>query len=138
MSAPENSPVPKVVARLYAAFATADGLALAGLLHPQFTGRVSTGMPFGVGGTIDSPHQMLSNVWAAVFTQYETAPQPDEYVVVGHDRVIVLGYYRGRSRATHQHYEAAFAHDITIREGKIASLVQITDTKPWHDALAPS
>jgi ketosteroid isomerase-like protein len=137
MNAPEIVPVPKVVTRLYTAFAAADGLALAELLHPQFTGRVSTGMPCGVGGTVDSPHRMLGNVWGAVFVHYDTAPQPDEYIVVGHNRVIVLGYYRGHSRATGRHYEAAFAHDITIGDGKIASLIQITDTKPWHDALAP-
>lgn len=135
MSELRTTTADEVAAQLYAAFAARDGLALAGLMHPQFTGRVSAGMPFGVGGTIDSPEQMLRDVWAATFAQFETAPQPDEYLVVG-NRVIVFGYYRGRSRATDKPYEAAFAHNITIREGKIASLVQITDTQAWHDALA--
>jgi uncharacterized protein len=71
----------------------------------------------------------------ATFTEYETAPQPDEVVVVGEDRAIVLGYYRGRSRTADRQYEAAFTHDITVRDGKIVSLVQVTDTKRWHDAL---
>jgi uncharacterized protein len=136
MSAPHTSIAAAVAARLYTAFAAGDGRALAALLHPNFSGRVSEGMPLGVGGTIEGPKQMLRNVWGATFAQYETAPQPDEYVVVDDDRVIVFGYYRGRSRATGKRYEAAFAHDITICDGKIASLVQITDTKPWHDALA--
>ncbi|MGB8406481.1 MAG: nuclear transport factor 2 family protein [Mycobacterium sp.] len=137
MSTSEAIPAIEVAARLYAAFAASDGAALARLLHPEFTGRVSDGMPFGAGGPVHSPGQMLREVWGAAFTHYETAPHPDEYVAVGNDRVIVLGYYRGRSRATHRQYEAAFTHDITIRDNKIASLVQITDTKPWHDALIP-
>jgi uncharacterized protein len=138
MSESETSTIVEVATRLYEAFAAGNGLTLAGLLHPEFTGRVSDGMPFGVGGIIEDPQQMLRNVWGTTFTQYQTTPQPDEYVVVGGNRVIVLGYYRGRSRVAGREYEAAFAHDITIRDGKIASLVQITDTKPWHDALAVS
>jgi hypothetical protein len=31
--------------------------------------------------------------------------------------------------------EAAFAHDIRLRDGLIVSLVQITDTAMWHKAL---
>lgn len=132
-----DSPKPLDVAnRLYAAFASHDRSALATLLHPGFTGRVSEGMPFGLGGIVHSPEQMLRDVWGGASKYYEIAPHPDEYVIAGENRVIVLGYYRGRCRTTGRHYAAAFAHDITVRDGKIASLTQITDTKPWHDALA--
>jgi uncharacterized protein len=136
MSTPETSRVAEIAGSLYSAFAGGDGAALAGLLHPEFSGRVSAGMPFGVGGPVDTPEQMLRDVWIATFAHFETVPRPDEYVVVGDDRVIVFGYYRGRGRATGNPYEAAFAHDITVRDDKVASLVQITDTKPWYDALA--
>jgi uncharacterized protein len=135
MSGSEASAAAEVAERLYRAFDAGDGTALAGLLHPEFTGQVSTGMPFDVGGSVEGPEQMLRDVWVATFAQFETAPYPDEYVVVGDQRVIVFGHYRGRGRATGKRYEAAFAHDITVRDGKVAGLVQITDTKPWHDAL---
>jgi ketosteroid isomerase-like protein len=135
MSTPGTTRAAEIAGRLYSAFADSDGAALAGLLHSEFSGRVSVGMPFGVGGSVDRPEQMLRDVWVATFAHFETAPRPDEYVVVGDDRVIVFGYYRGRGRATGRPYEAAFAHDITVRDDKIASLVQITDTKPWYDAL---
>jgi ketosteroid isomerase-like protein len=127
-----------IAARLYAAFATHDGAGLAGLLHPEFTGRVSAGMPFGLGGDIDSPARMLSHVWGQAAAHFEIAPQPDEFVTVGDDRIIAFGYYRGHSRATGKQYSAAFVHDITIRDDKIVALVQITDTQCWHDALAAS
>lgn len=133
MSSPSD-----VATRLYAAFAAHDRAALAGLLHPEFTGRVSTGMPFGLGGEIDSPEKMLLNVWGGAAAHFEIDPQPDEFVTVGEDRVIAFGYYRGRGRATGKQYSAAFVHDITVHDDKIASLVQITDTQCWHDALAAS
>lgn len=138
MRTPLTNPSIDTASRLYAAFATHDGAALAGMLHPEFTGRVSSGMPFGLGGEIDSPEKMLRNVWGGAAAHYETAPQPDEFIAVGDDRVIVFGYYHGRSRTTGKQYAAAFVHDITIREGKIASLVQITDTQRWHAALVAS
>ncbi len=134
MSTPDTAV--EVAERLYTAFASHDRATLAALLHPDFTGRVSEGMPFGLGGAVHSPEQMLRDVWGGASAHWETAPYPDEFVAAGENRVIVLGYYRGRGRASGHRYVAAFVHDITVRDGKIASLTQITDTKAWHDALA--
>ena len=124
-----------VAARLYTALRHTDLPALTDLLHPSFTGQISDGMPLNVGGPIAGPDQMLRGVWGVVATEFDAAPEPDEYVRVDDNRVIVLGYYRGRSRTTNRPYQAAFAHDLTIADGKITTLTQITDTKPWHDAL---
>jgi hypothetical protein len=74
---------PEVVTRLYRAFAAADAQGLACVLHPRFAGRVSAGMPLGVGGSAFTPEQMLLGVWAKVFSTFEVAPIPEEYVVVG-------------------------------------------------------
>ncbi|GAA2430097.1 nuclear transport factor 2 family protein [Mycolicibacterium llatzerense] len=134
MSTPDTTV--EVAERLYSAFTSHDRAGLAALLHPDFTGRVSEGMPFGLGGAVHSPEQMLRDVWGGASAHWETAPYPDEFVAAGANRVMVLGYYRGRGRTTGRRYTAAFVHDITVRDGKIASLTQITDTKAWHDALA--
>ncbi|WP_410873296.1 nuclear transport factor 2 family protein [Nocardia sp. A7] len=123
-----------VAEQLYAAFEKSDGQALAGLLDPSFTAHVSAGMPLNVGGSVADPRTMLSKVWGAVFVAYDVAPVPAEFVEVARDRVIVFGDYRGTCRSTSKSFEAAFAHDLTFHDGKITSLVQITDTKRWHDA----
>ncbi|MFD3745478.1 nuclear transport factor 2 family protein [Nocardia sp. NPDC058633] len=125
-----------VAESLYAAFAESDGPALAGLLDRSFTARVSSGMPLGVGGSISDPQSMLSGVWGTVFAAYAAAPYPEEFVPVAPDRVIVFGFYRGTCRSTGTGFEAAFAHDLTVRDGKIVSLIQITDTEQWHAALS--
>ncbi len=127
----------EVAARLYEALATADVEALATLLHDEFTAHVSDGMPLEVGGPVDSAEQMVVDVWGRVASAYAVAPEPDEYVEVGHDRVIVLGHYRGHPRPSGTVFDAAFAHDLRIANGRIRRLVQITDTHRWHCALAP-
>lgn len=124
--------------RLYAALAAVDVDALAALLHPEFTGHVSDGMPLAVGGAVDGAEQMLVGVWGRVASAYDVAPQPAEYLEVAPDRVIVLGHYRGRSRETGTAFDAAFAHDLRIADGRIRRLVQITDTRRWYDVLAPA
>lgn len=121
--------------RLYQAFADDDGRTLAELVHPDFTGRVSAGMPLDIGGEITDARQMLRGIWGAIAREFDVTPEPDEYVPVGSDRMIVFGFYRGHARSTGHKFAAAFAHDVTVRDGKLASLVQITDTKLWHDAL---
>lgn len=127
-----------VAERVYQAMADDDGRALAGLLHPEFRGRVSAGLPLGLGGPVDGPEQMLQGVWFTVAKAFDVRPEPDEFVPVGEDRVIVIGFYRGQARETGRSYTAAFVHDIRVRDDRIASLVQITDTAEWHAALTPA
>lgn len=130
-----KSSIVTVAERLYQALQGGDADALVELLDPTFTARVSEGMPLGVGGDIGDPKNMLMNVWGKVAGEYAAAPYPDEYLEVGDDRVVVLGYYRGKARSTGRKYDAAFCHVITVSGDQIISLTQITDTKRWHDAL---
>jgi uncharacterized protein len=45
--------------------------------------------------------------------------------------VVAVGHYRGTVRASGRPVEASFAHVLTIRDGRIARLDQITDTGSW-------
>jgi uncharacterized protein (TIGR00369 family) len=133
----ETAGAPGAVARrLYDALAAADLAALEQLLTADFAGDVSRGMPLGVGGVVHGPTAMIGEVWGRVAGAFDAAPHAEEILPVSRDRVVVLGHYRGRARTTGRAYEAAFAHDIVVREDRIASLTQITDTVPWHQALA--
>ncbi|MEV4095558.1 nuclear transport factor 2 family protein [Streptosporangium saharense] len=124
------------VDRLYRGFAARDPEAILGALHPEFVGTVSAGMPLGVGGTHTGPEAMLGDCWGVVFTHLDTAPYPEEEVWSGPERVVVFGHYRGTARASGRAHEAAFAHDLRLRDGLVAGLVQITDTARWGEALA--
>ena len=47
---------------------------------------------------------------------------------------MVEGRYRGTMKATRRHFDAQFAHVWRVRNGKIVSFQQYTDTKQWAAA----
>jgi uncharacterized protein len=122
--------------RLYDAMAAHDGRALLQAMHEQFRGTVSEGMPLAVGGRHEGPERMLLDVWAKVFQAYEVVPEVTRYVETGGQDLVAIGRYVGTARGTGRPLDAAFAHVLSIRDGRVASLDQITDTQRWHEAAA--
>jgi uncharacterized protein len=128
------TPTPSTVARsLYDAMARSDGQALVGLLTDDFVGTVSAGMPHGVGGDHRGPIDMVGGVWGRIAELYDMQVEPVEYLEVDDHRVVVIGRYRGSSRAGTGStiVDAAFAHVIAVRGNQVAALRQITDTARW-------
>jgi 2-(1,2-epoxy-1,2-dihydrophenyl)acetyl-CoA isomerase len=125
-----------IARRLYDAFAAHDGEALLAAMTEDFVGTVSAGMPLGVGGRHEGRDAMLRDCWAQVFINYDMSVQADRYIVCSPEEVVVLGSYRGTVRATGAPVDARFAHILTLRDGHVAALEQITDTRSWAEASA--
>lgn len=126
------------VARVfYIALAAGDREKLDALLHPAFTGRSAEGMPFGIGGHQPNPAAMRRNVWGAIARHFEARAEPERFLDLSDDRMLVTGRYRGRGKRGGAPLDAAFAHLITIEQGRIKSLEQYTDTGKWRDAADP-
>jgi ketosteroid isomerase-like protein len=119
---------------LYDAFANADGERLLSLLHTDFRGKVSDGMPMGVGGIHVGPAAMLRDVWVPVARRYAARPVPERFLTCETGEVVVLGHYRGQPPGGNDQLFATFAHVLTFRDNRIAELLQVTDTKRWADA----
>ena len=122
--------------RLYEAFDADDAATLRELLHPRFVGEVTPGLPRDWGGTYEGPETMLRECWARVFAELDARPVPEELIATGDGRLLVVGSYRGRARASGRLLDARFAHLLSFADGRIARLVQITDSARWHEALA--
>jgi 2-(1,2-epoxy-1,2-dihydrophenyl)acetyl-CoA isomerase len=136
----------EVAQRFYRALSDGDGKALFDLLTDDFVGTVSAGMPHDVGGEHHGRVAMITAVWGRIDAAYDIEVVPSEYlavedanrdgVEVGVERkgarIVVLGTYRGTARAEDAAVDAAFAHVITVRNGRITALQQITDTLRWH------
>ena len=118
----------------YAALAAGNRDQLDALLHPEFTGRAAEGMPFGIGGDHGSPAAMRRNAWGAIARHFEARAEPDRFLDLADGRLLVTGHYRGHGKQGGAPLDAAFAHLITIDQGRIKALEQYTDTARWHDA----
>ncbi len=122
---------------LYTALAAGDRDRLDALLHPQFTGRLALGMPFDIGGSKDSAEAMRRHGWGTIARHFEASAEPEDFLHLTDGRLLVTGRYRGRGRQSGAPLDAAFAHLITIAQGRIISLEQYTDTAAWQDAAGP-
>src|SRR4051794_589990 len=94
------------------------------------------------GGTYTSPLEALE-FWNNIGRLFEAPdPEPEEFLRNG-ERLVVLGRFRGRSRATGQEVAVRFAHaygltdaERPMSEQKYKSFELIIDTAPVLAALA--
>ncbi len=119
------------VDRLYDGLAGSDIAGILSALHPDFVGTVSAGMPCGVGGVHHGPEAMLRDCWGTVFGEYAIAPRADEVLACADGSVLVRGRYVGTVRDTGRKIDAVFTHVLTLRDGLVAALDQVTDTASW-------
>src|ERR1700730_12731898 len=105
----EHSKHADLAGAFYAALAAGDRAQLDALLHPQFTGRIAEGMPFGIGGVHDSPAAMRRNAWGAIARHFEARAEPDRFLDLVDGRLLVTGPYRGPGKQGGAPLDAAFA-----------------------------
>ncbi|MGY3608949.1 MULTISPECIES: enoyl-CoA hydratase-related protein [unclassified Bradyrhizobium] len=122
---------------LYMALAAGDREQLDALLHPEFVGQIAEGMPFGIGGRHESPSTMRRNGWGGIARHFTARAEPERFLEIGTDRLLVTGRYRGEGRQGGTALDAAFAHLLTFEDGRIRALEQYTDTARWRDAASP-
>jgi ketosteroid isomerase-like protein len=120
----------------YAALASADVPRLYEILHPEFVGHVSEGMPEGVGGTHHGPKAMLENVWGPIAHKFAVRPVPEHFLSCDDGKVVALGAYVGEPPDADRPLRARFAHVLSFREGRINELHQITDTRQWSEVAS--
>ena len=124
------------VRSLYRALADGDRETLGKLLHPDFIGHATEGLPLGAGGEHVGPEAMRREVWWQLGRHYRVEAHPDEFHALDDGRLLVIGQYRGEARRSGKKLEAAFHHVIGFTDdGRITSLDQLTDTAAWVEAL---
>src|SRR5215211_5318935 len=118
--------------QLYRALAAADRQALGQLLHPDFIGHATEGLPLDMGGEHIGPEDMQRNLWWRIGRHYRVEAQAEDFRVLDDGRLFVAGHYRGEARASGNKLDAAFIHVIGFADdGRITSLNQLTDSAAW-------
>jgi 2-(1,2-epoxy-1,2-dihydrophenyl)acetyl-CoA isomerase len=122
---------------LYTALAGGDADALVTLLHPDFVGTTTEGLPYGLGGTHVGAEAMARDFWWAIGQHYRARAEPDRLVALDDGGLLVLGRYTGSSRHGDAPLDAAFAHVLHFRGDRIAALAQYTDSARWAASAPP-
>jgi len=121
-----------VVRRLYEARGNPEVIRLA--LAPDVRWEVVEGFPYS--GVYVGLDDVLHNFFGRLFQDFESfVAMGSEFFEAG-DRVIALGSYTGRAKATGRDFTARFAHVWTLQGGKIVRLQQCADTVQLIRALA--
>jgi 2-(1,2-epoxy-1,2-dihydrophenyl)acetyl-CoA isomerase len=79
--------------RLYDALRRGDREALDGLLHPDFVGYATEGMPLDMGGELRGPEAMQRDLWWRMGRHYRAEAQPDQMLGLNDGRLFVHGRY---------------------------------------------
>jgi ketosteroid isomerase-like protein len=70
----------------------------------------------------------LADLLETASRSIETSTEPREFVAQG-DRVLVLGFARGKIKATNKTFEDHFVFAITVRDGKLQNIREYIDTQ---------
>ena len=73
-------------------------------------------------------HGGLAHLLETASRSIETSTEPREFVAQG-DRVLVVGFARGKIKATNKTFEDDWIFAITVRNGKLTSIREYIDTQ---------
>lgn len=124
-----------MVRGLYAAFERGDVPTVLGALAPDVRWHEAEGFPHG--GTYIGPDAVLHNVFMTLGAEWDEFTVTPEELIADADTVVALGEYRGTCKATGKRFTAPFAHVWKIRDGKVATFRQHTDTAVVRRAMQP-
>jgi ketosteroid isomerase-like protein len=119
---------------LYAALNSGNADALQRSLSGDFRGRLSPGLPRGLGKSYSGLDAMMGQAWALVDQLFQLDVKAEQFFDAG-EVLIVRGTYSGTARKTGKVLSAAFAHFWQYDGTRFSGLQQITDTGLWRDAV---
>src|ERR1700723_3032322 len=73
-------------------------------------------------------HAGLADLLETASKSMETSTEPREFVAQG-DRVLGVGFARGKVKATNKAFEDDWIFAITVRDGKLTSIREYVDTQ---------
>jgi ketosteroid isomerase-like protein len=73
-------------------------------------------------------HAGLADLLETASKSMETSTEPREFVAQG-DRVLVVGFARGKIKATNKTFEDDWVFAITVRDGRLTNIREYVDTQ---------
>lgn len=117
----------EIIKALYESFAKGDVPGVLGAMDENIEWTEAEG--FMYGGTYHGPNGVLSGVFMKLATEWEGfSAVPNKIVDGGDGNVVSFGAYSGKYLKTGNSTSVPFAHEWELKDGKIHSFRQHTDT----------
>lgn len=122
-----------LVRKFYSLFKAGDKQGYLSLCDDAIEWNAMEGMPSG--GRYVGKDAVFGGYFPKMLANFsEFHASAEKYIDAG-DSIVVLGRYSGRSKAGKE-FQAPFAHVYAVRDGRIASFRQYTDTAVIQQALS--
>ncbi|MBY5896862.1 nuclear transport factor 2 family protein [Rhizobium ruizarguesonis] len=116
----------QTVKDFFAAIGSSDREALLALVAEDIE-WIIPGEDWPLAGT-HRGHAGLAKLLETASKSIETSTQPREFVAQG-DRVLVVGYAKGKIKATSKTFEDDWIFAITVRDGRLTNIREYVDTQ---------
>jgi len=121
----------QIIKALYEAFGRGDVPAVLGGFDEKIHWLEAEGFLYAEGNPYIGPQAVAEGIFMRIVSDVENfAVTPGSYIA-GADAVVAEGRYTGRMKATGTPIDAPFAHVWRLRDGKVVSFHQYTDTRQW-------
>ena len=124
-----------LVQSLYEAFGRGDIPAILGAMDPDIVWDIPQAPDYPLGGIHRGPQGIASEFFSVIPSYYQEFAAIPQRVVDDGDRVIVLGEYRGKGKASGMAFQVPVAHVYGFRDGKWVRFQEYTDTGTIAAAL---
>ncbi len=119
----------------YEAFNRGDIDAVLGIMDPEIEWQEPDVEGLPAPGTHHGPEAVANNVFGSVEEHWDEFQVVAEEFLEAGERVIVLGHFRVRGKATGRSADAPYAHVWTLRDGKVVHLRNYMDTATFLGSL---
>lgn len=122
---------------IYSAFAKGDVPTVLAAFSPDivWTEFAAPGSPFG--GAHHGPNGVVQGVFMPLMEHFEEVSViPDEVLPAGNDKVLSLGQFKGKNKATGKSFDTRFAHVATFSDGKISKMDVYEDSGSLVGAMS--
>ena len=123
-----------IVKRSYDAFSRKDMDGVMGDMHPEIVWHQAQGLPHG--GTYRGLQEVKRNIFDPLDQDWwnDFTAEPAEFLDAV-ENVVVVGRYRGISKATNKQLDVPFVHIWTLEGDRAIQFRQYLDTAGWVGAL---
>ena len=118
----------QIIRNIYDAFARGDAAAVLATFDPQIRWMEAENFSYADGNPYIGPQRVAEGVFGRLMAEWDGFTIDVQRIVDGGDTVVSLGRYRAAHKTTGQRVDAQFAHAWDLRDGKVVSFQQYTDT----------